>query len=114
MLTTALSLSFNLNSVPLTEFGYNEHPTTMSNTILISMINKLTKQECIPVGCVPSAAVAISGGGVSARGGCTPPTCGQTDTPVKHSLSATAVADGNKWGCSIELILTACNEFWAR
>ena len=28
------------------------------------------KQECIPLGCVPSAAVAVSGeGGVSARGG---------------------------------------------
>ena len=34
----------------------------------------LTKQECIPVGCVPSAAMAVFGGvslprGVSARGG---------------------------------------------
>ena len=48
------------------------------------------KKECIPVGCVPSAAVAISGGfatgGVSAcprgvcLGGCTPPSRGQTDT----------------------------------
>ena len=60
-----------------------------------------TEQECIPVGCVPSVAVAIflgggvcpgvfvggclpdRGGGVCPRGiclgGCTPP-CGQTDT----------------------------------
>ena len=30
------------------------------------------KQECIPVGRVPSAAVAISGGGVSDRGGVCP------------------------------------------
>ena len=34
------------------------------------------KKECIPVGCVPSAAVAISGGfatgGVSAWAGCLP------------------------------------------
>ena len=37
------------------------------------------KQECIPVGCVPSAAVAVSWGGrclprqgVSAQGGCMP------------------------------------------
>ena len=30
------------------------------------------KQECIQVGRVPSAAVAISGGGVSDRGGCLP------------------------------------------
>ena len=26
--------------------------------------NNLTKLECIPVGCVPSAAVAVGGGGV--------------------------------------------------
>ena len=30
------------------------------------------KQECIPVGCVPSAAVAVSGGGVVCLGGCLP------------------------------------------
>ena len=51
----------------------------------------LQVQECIPVGCVPSAAVAVSWGGVcrgcvSARGGvCLLPgvhlsPCGQTDT----------------------------------
>ena len=28
-----------------------------------------SKQECFPVGCVPSAAVAVTGGGVSAHGG---------------------------------------------
>ena len=50
----------------------------------------VAQQECIPEGCVPSAAVAISGGGVSAQGrrlprgglpgGCTHPPCGQTDS----------------------------------
>ena len=30
------------------------------------------EQECIPVGCVPSAAVVVSGGGVSAKGGYLP------------------------------------------
>ena len=33
------------------------------------------KQECIPLGCIPSAAVAISGGGVSAYGGVRPGGC---------------------------------------
>ena len=33
---------------------------------------KLSKLECIPVGCVPSAAVTICWGGVSAYGGCLP------------------------------------------
>ena len=28
--------------------------------------NNVSKQECIPVGCVPPAAVKVSGGGVSA------------------------------------------------
>ena len=31
-----------------------------------SIANKQNKQECIPVGCLPSAAVAV--GGVSSRG----------------------------------------------
>ena len=36
-----------------------------------NMMNLCYKQECIPVGCVPSAAVAISGGGCL-PGGCLP------------------------------------------
>ena len=63
------------------------------------------EQECIPVGCVPSAAMAISGGGggglsaqvggclpsgVSAQGGCVSlvgggciPACNEVDTVIK-------------------------------
>ena len=61
------------------------------------------KQECIPVGCVLSAAVGVSwGGGDVCPGGVFPR---QTPHPVdrildtrlwKHFLSATTVADGNK------------------
>ena len=45
-----------------------------------NMMNLCYKQECIPVGCVPSAAVAVSGGegvclGVSAQGGVCPGEC---------------------------------------
>ena len=51
------------------------------------------EQECIPVGCVPSAVVAVSG--VSAYGGVHPP---WTDRRLwKHYLSATTVADGKYW-----------------
>ena len=65
------------------------------------------KQECIPVGCVSSAAVAVCWAGVSAQEGgvcpggevclegrCTPPLW--TDRHLwKHNLSTTTVADGN-------------------
>ena len=84
------------------------------------------KQESIPVGCVPSAAVAVGGGGSACRGvstclggvcpsacwdtclggeGVCPSACGDTAPSVnrilgtrlwKHYLSATTVADGNK------------------
>ena len=59
------------------------------------------KQECIPVGCVPSAAVAVLGEG-SAKGGvcpggCTPSPCEQNHRQVKkHYFSATSFADGIK------------------
>ena len=59
----------------------------------------MKQQECIPVGCVPSAALAILGG-VSAQGGVCPRGCMpggvlytspvDRQTPVK-----TTVADGN-------------------
>ena len=53
-------------------------------------------QKCIPVRCVPSAAVAISWG-VSAQGGVcqTPPLDRMTDV-CENNLSATTVADGKK------------------
>ena len=60
------------------------------------------EQECIPVGCVPSAAVVISEGGrcvpigVFAWGGCTPPPLWTDRHLWKHNLSATTVADGNE------------------
>ena len=44
---------------------------------LVVHVEDFGKKECIPIGCVPSAAVAISGGGfatggVSAWAGCLP------------------------------------------
>ena len=39
------------------------------DTSMIKLCQNIYKQECIPVGCVSSAAVAVSGG-VSAPGGC--------------------------------------------
>ena len=36
------------------------------------IIKTISQQECIPVGCVPSAAVTVSGRGGSAQGGCLP------------------------------------------
>ena len=69
------------------------------------------QQESIPVGCVPSTAVAVGGGGLSspvhagipAQGDVCPSACWDTppstdkilDTRLrKHYLSATTVADG--------------------
>ena len=39
------------------------------DTSMIKLCQNIYKQECIPVGFVPSAAVAVSGGGVSVPGG---------------------------------------------
>ena len=39
---------------------------------LYKVISSWEYQECIPLGCVPPASMAISGGGVSAQGGCLP------------------------------------------
>ena len=64
---------------PMTTAAGGTHPTRMHSCLF-----KLqSKQECIPVGCVPSAAVAISGGGdvclgECLRGGCTPSVDRQT------------------------------------
>ena len=60
------------------------NPPTATGTCCTSFWKQNTEiQECIPEGCVPSAAVAVSGGGVclgvclprgvSAQGACTPP-----------------------------------------
>ena len=50
------------------------------------------KQECIPVGCVPPASVAISGGGVCPGRVSTTHPCGQTDTCVNIILPQTLLA----------------------
>ena len=52
-------------------------------------------QESIPIGCVPSAAVAAGGGGSSAHGGVwqTPP-CEQNDCPVGGCLPRGCLPEG--------------------
>ena len=49
---------------------------TIQANVNAKWINKMDKQECIAVGCVPPASVAFSGGGVcpggSAQVGCLP------------------------------------------
>ena len=75
----------------------------------VSQSIDIQKQECIPVGCVPSAAVAISPAMHAPPNtrplSCMPPAI-HVPPPVdrilnthlwKHYLSATAVADGKKW-----------------
>ena len=52
--------------------------TSFAGGNYVLWVNKY-KQECIPVGCVPSAAVASRGECVC-LGGVHLPTCGQTDT----------------------------------
>ena len=42
----------------------------MQSEFKVMVIHLSGKQECIPVGCVPSAAVAVSGGDVHGPGGC--------------------------------------------
>ena len=39
------------------------------NSPIVKVASKSVKQECIPVGCVPSAAMASAGGGGSTRVG---------------------------------------------
>ena len=61
----------------LRQTGYNEHNffagKNISQSWMTSMLKKVQIRECIPVGCVPSAAVAVfPGGGVSAPGGSAP------------------------------------------
>ena len=49
-------------------------------------------QECIPVGCVPSAAVAIGWGYLPRGRGCLPPPCEQNNRRLsKHNLAATTL-----------------------
>ena len=74
-------------------------------------INRITKQECIPVGCVPPAAVAVPGGSPPGTppGAGTPrsrhppgadppgpgPLCGQKHTCNHITLPQTSFAGGN-------------------
>ena len=59
-------------------FSASLHSIRLSNIVLSIHQNIILKRECIPVGCVPSAAVAVGGGvclggqEVSAHGVCLP------------------------------------------
>ena len=79
--------------------------------------NFLEKQECIPVGCVPAAAVAVCWGGeavCSQRGGipaCTEanaPPCGQTDR-CKNITFATLLRTVKMLAWRTKLLRTAVN-----
>ena len=77
---------------------WGRHPP--SRRLLLRAVRILLECILVHVGCVTSAAVAISGGclpgGVSVQGGVHLPLW--TDRHLwKHKLSATTVADGNKW-----------------
>ena len=67
------------------------NPTTCQRLLAFGQSVKYYEQECIPVGCVPSAAVAVcrrglsaqgvfARGGVSALGGVCIPACTEADT----------------------------------
>ena len=78
----------------LTGSSANRNATSAMVSGILST-NYIWKQECIPVGCVPSATVAVWGG--SAPGGwypsmhwSRPPPCGQTDT-CKNITFATSL-----------------------
>ena len=62
--------------------SYGDISVRVSFVLIFTQKKKYSKQECIPVGCLPSAAVAVWG--VSVQGGCLPrgctsPACGQND-----------------------------------
>ena len=100
-------------------------PLRSAPVVIVPSLRKVNKQESIPVGCVPSAAVAVccrgclpegclpvgcaAGGcllGGVCLGGMCIPACTETDTPTvnrmtdrqvqKHYLSATSFVEGNK------------------
>ena len=113
-LQTDLSSHFKLRTKNIVIDKWLHNEEILNPEILI----KSYKQEYIPVGYVPSAAVAILAGGVSALGGVSArevsaqgrgvclwgicpglgvsvPHCGQNNRRLwKHYLSATTVADG--------------------
>ena len=86
-----------------------------------------TKQECIPVGCVPSAAVAVGGGAgclpggvcpgdVSAWGGVCPSACWDTHPPPVNRITD-ACENITMLRMVIRMnicntILSGCNERW--
>ena len=70
-----------------------------NNDACIEAFKQYRIQECIPVGCVPSAAVTVCWGGVSARGSVFPHGGGLPDTPSVNRMTdayENYVADGNK------------------
>ena len=93
--------------------------------LILRFHERIAEQECIPVGCVPSATVAVCPGGgvfpgagdvcpggVCLPGECTPPPRGQTDICVNINLSTTTVAGGkiaSKYNDSVEDVLPDSN-----
>ena len=78
-----LTLIYPFTAVPrnvvFTLFMFRKNPNTIKGLLpqaflssVLSVQTTSVKQECIPVGCVPSAAVAIWGGGVCPGSGCLP------------------------------------------
>ena len=63
-----------------------------------------SEQECIPVGCVPSAAVAISGGGILSRG------MSAYGGVCPDGLSAWGFCEGNDWQTCVKT-LPFCNYY---
>ena len=96
-MTTQSSLkSLSLkNNVKLAQLRRNDSVNTRGAKVLGSQVqsplevNILLKQESIPVGCVPSAAVAVKGG-LSARGG--PPGGGESVCLLKGGYHVTCDA----------------------
>ena len=81
---------------------YNVKSVRIHNANVVHILSlKIVKQECIPVGCVPPAAVAVSPAPHASH----PPPCMpplplmppsvDRQTPVKTLLSQTSFAGGN-------------------
>ena len=70
--------------------------------LLFKFANFDSKQECIPVGCVPSAAVAVTDGASTPRPGQAPPRCGPGD-PLARSPSTSPWVRAWRPPCQIPL-----------